>query len=75
MCRPLIVSSLPAYKEEKDLKKLYNLLSEKQVKRLGLLPKAGESNDDNLTRPYVVSSLPAQPHHFHLMDKHFEQPA
>lgn len=43
-------------KEEKDLKKLYNLLSEKQVKRLGLLPKAGESNDDNLTRPYVVAA-------------------
>lgn len=42
--------------EEKQLKKLYNLLSEKQVKRLGLLPKAGESNDDNLTRPYVVAA-------------------
>ena len=46
----------PDSKEEKDLKKLYNLLSEKQVKRLGLLPKAGESNDDNLTRPYVVAA-------------------
>ena len=42
--------------EEKQLKKLYNLLSEKQVKRLGLLPKVGESNDDNLTRPYVVAA-------------------
>ena len=46
----------PDSKEEKDLKKLYNLLSEKQVKRLGLLPKAGESTDDNLTRPYVVAA-------------------
>lgn len=46
----------PDSKEEKDLKKLYNLLSEKQVKRLGLLPKLGESNDNNLTRPYVVAA-------------------
>lgn len=46
----------PDSKEEKDLKKLYNLLSEKQVKRLGLLPKPGESNDNNLTRPYVVAA-------------------
>lgn len=46
----------PGSDEEKQLKKLYNLLSEKQVKRLGLLPKDGESNDDNLTRPYVVSA-------------------
>lgn len=46
----------PGSDEEKQLKKLYNLLSEKQVKRLGLLPKAGESNDDNLTRPYVVAA-------------------
>ncbi|TVU94387.1 peptidase, partial [Lactobacillus gasseri] len=46
----------PGSDEEKQLKKLYDLLSEKQVKRLGLLPKAGESNDDNLTRPYVVSA-------------------
>ena len=44
----------PGSDEEKQLKKLYDLLSEKQVKRLGLLPKVGESNDDNLTRPYVV---------------------
>lgn len=46
----------PDSKEEKDLKKLYNLLSEKQVKRLGLLPKLGESNDNNLIRPYVVAA-------------------
>ncbi|MEY8530703.1 M1 family metallopeptidase [Lactobacillus taiwanensis] len=46
----------PGSDEEKQLKKLYNLLSEKQIKRLGLLPKAGESNDDNLTRPYVVAA-------------------
>lgn len=45
----------PGSDEEKQLKKLYDLLSKKQVKRLGLLPKVGESNDDNLTRPYVVS--------------------
>lgn len=45
----------PGSDEEKQLKKLYDLISEKQVKRLGLLPKVGESNDDNLTRPYVVS--------------------
>lgn len=46
----------PGSEEESQLKKLYNLLSEKQVKRLGLLPKDGESNDDNLTRPYVVAA-------------------
>lgn len=46
----------PGSDEEKQLKKLYDLLSKKQVKRLGLLPKVGESNDDNLTRPYVVSA-------------------
>ena len=46
----------PGSDEEKQLKKLYDLLSEKQVKRLGLLPKVGESNDDNLTRPYVVAA-------------------
>ena len=46
----------PGSDEEKQLKRLYDLLSERQVKRLGLIPKAGESNDDNLTRPYVVSA-------------------
>ncbi|WP_125604690.1 M1 family metallopeptidase [Lapidilactobacillus bayanensis] len=40
--------------EEESLKTLFNQLSAAQVTRLGWLPKAGESNDDQLTRPYVL---------------------
>ncbi len=34
----------------------FDLLSKDQVKRLGWLPKDGESNDDQLTRPYILSA-------------------
>lgn len=51
----------PESDEEVQLRKFYNLISEKQVDRLGFLPKQGESNDDGLTRPYVLgASLYAQ---------------
>ncbi|GEN94490.1 M1 family metallopeptidase [Pediococcus ethanolidurans] len=46
----------PDSKEEKDLQSFYDQLSEKQVTRLGWTPKIGESNDDQLTRPYVLSA-------------------
>ena len=46
----------PESKEDAQLRKLYNLLSEKQVARLGYLPREGESNDDNLLRPIVLSA-------------------
>ena len=42
--------------EEKNLQALVNKLSAKQVERLGWEPKAGESNDDQLTRPYVLNA-------------------
>ncbi|KRN04843.1 M1 family metallopeptidase [Holzapfeliella floricola] len=41
---------------KKDLQNLFNRLSEKQFARLGFTPKSGESNDDQLTRPYVLSA-------------------
>ncbi|MBP2056899.1 aminopeptidase N [Lactobacillus colini] len=51
----------PESDEEMQLRKLYDMLSKKQVARLGFLAKKDESNDDNLTRPYVLSaSLYAQ---------------
>ncbi len=43
-------------KLKKDLQNLFNRLSEKQFARLGFTPKSGESNDDQLTRPYVLSA-------------------
>lgn len=46
----------PESKEDTELRKLYNLLSEKQVARLGYLPREGESIDDNLLRPIVLSA-------------------
>lgn len=46
----------PNSAEDKQLRKFYNMLSEKQVERLGFLPKAGESIDDTLTRPYVIAA-------------------
>lgn len=46
----------PGSAEEKDLKKFYGQLSEKQVARLGWMPKTGESDDDVQIRPYVLSA-------------------
>lgn len=46
----------PGSAEEKQLKRFFNLLSQDQVARLGWLPKDGESNDDQLTRPYVLNA-------------------
>ncbi|AEV96044.1 M1 family metallopeptidase [Pediococcus claussenii] len=42
--------------EEKELKALFNQLSVKQVERLGWIPTENESNDDQLTRPYVLNA-------------------
>lgn len=42
--------------EEQQLRRFFNLLSKDQVARLGWMPKQGESNDDQLTRPYVLSA-------------------
>lgn len=41
---------------EQELRQFFDLLSKDQVKRLGWLPKDSESNDDQLTRPYILSA-------------------
>jgi len=46
----------PGSDEEKQLQVLFDKLSAKEVARLGWTPKAGESNDDQLTRPYVLNA-------------------
>ncbi|MBD7894703.1 M1 family metallopeptidase [Limosilactobacillus sp. Sa3CUN2] len=46
----------PDSDEEKALKQFVGQLSAKQVQRLGWQPQAGESNDDQLTRPIVLSA-------------------
>lgn len=46
----------PGSDEEIQLKAFFDQLSKEQVTRLGWLPKAGESNDDQLTRPYVLNA-------------------
>ncbi|ANZ60581.1 M1 family metallopeptidase [Secundilactobacillus paracollinoides] len=46
----------PESAEEKQLQAFFNKLSADQVARLGWTAKAGESNDDQLTRPYVLSA-------------------
>ena len=46
----------PNSAEEKALQAFYDKLSAKQVDRLGWTPKKGESNDDQLTRPYVLNA-------------------
>ncbi|WP_407886688.1 M1 family metallopeptidase [Levilactobacillus sp. N40-8-2] len=46
----------PGSTEEKQLQALFDKLSASQVARLGWTPKAGESNDDQLTRPYVLNA-------------------
>ncbi len=46
----------PNSSEEKDLRTLYDKLSSAQVSRLGWTKKTGESNDDQLTRPYILNA-------------------
>ena len=46
----------PDSDEEKALKRFVGQLSAKQVQGLGWQPQAGESNDDQLTRPIVLSA-------------------
>ena len=46
----------PNSPEEQQLRAFFDQLSGQQVARLGWLPKSGESNDDQLTRPYVLNA-------------------
>lgn len=46
----------PAAKTERQLQQLFDQLSVKQVQRLGWLSQKDESNDDQLTRPTVLSA-------------------
>ena len=46
----------PGSAEEKTLQAFYDQLSGQQVARLGWTPQAGESQDDTLTRPYVLNA-------------------
>ncbi|KRM43042.1 M1 family metallopeptidase [Lentilactobacillus parafarraginis] len=46
----------PKSAEEKQLKAFFNQLSSQQLARLGWTPKAGEANDDQLMRPYILSA-------------------
>ncbi|WP_125712285.1 M1 family metallopeptidase [Companilactobacillus kedongensis] len=46
----------PNSDEAKSLEKLFDKLSSDQVTRLGWQPKSSESNDDQLTRPYVLNA-------------------
>lgn len=46
----------PAAKTERQLQQLFDQLSVKQMQRLGWLSQKDESNDDQLTRPIVLSA-------------------
>ncbi|MBD5806302.1 M1 family metallopeptidase [Limosilactobacillus walteri] len=46
----------PGSPAEQELRQFFDSLSKDQVARLGWMPQAGESNDDQLTRPYVLSA-------------------
>lgn len=46
----------PAAKTERQLQQLFDQLGVKQVQRLGWLSQKDESNDDQLTRPIVLSA-------------------
>jgi aminopeptidase N len=46
----------PDSEEETQLRKLFDRLSQKQVARLGWQSKVGETNDDQLTRPYILNA-------------------
>ena len=41
---------------EQQLQAFFNKMSDNQVNRLGWLPVDGETNDDQLTRPYVLNA-------------------
>ncbi|EJN55790.1 M1 family metallopeptidase [Loigolactobacillus coryniformis] len=47
---------VPDSAEEKSLKAFFDQLSAEQVARLGWVAQANESNDDQLTRPYVLNA-------------------
>ncbi len=46
----------PGSPEEQELRAFFDQLSKQTVARLGWLPKDGENNDDQLTRPYVLNA-------------------
>ena len=46
----------PGSPAEQELRQFFDFLSQDQVARLGWMPQDGESNDDQLTRPYVISA-------------------
>lgn len=46
----------PDSPEENNLRALYGQLSASQVTRLGWLPQASDTNDDQMVRPYVLSA-------------------
>lgn len=46
----------PGSPAEQELRQFFDFLSKDQVARLGWMPQDGESNDDQLTRPYVISA-------------------
>ncbi len=46
----------PDTDEEANLRKLFDNLSKDQVARLGWTAKDGESNDDQLTRPFILNA-------------------
>ncbi len=46
----------PKSPEEKELKAFFNQLSREAFQRLGWKAKKDESNDDQLTRPYILSA-------------------
>lgn len=70
----------PKSAAETNLRAFYNELSADQLDRLGWLPKDGESNDDQLTRPYVLSAALYAHNHkakqeaHALFDKYADQP-
>ena len=75
---------IPGTALEDNLRQLFDQISKQQVTRLGWQPEAGESNDDQLTRPYVLSaslyaknsaSLKAAHELFNSVDKLAELPA
>ena len=47
---------IPGTALEDNLRQLFDQISKQQVMRLGWQPEARESNDDQLTRPYVLSA-------------------
>lgn len=56
VARNLRKFATPKSDEEKAVQAFYDKLSADQVARLGWTPKAGESNDDQLNRPYALGA-------------------